>query len=116
MFPEVWRDRSRFRRLLAALRDYGVNALLTESDSYEEAAIDAAHVADFRVYAGVACFSENEWLLILSGVLAIAFGVLMIAQPAAAALAVIWMIGIFALLFGSMIALALKLKKFKRPS
>ena len=59
MFPEVWRDRSRFRRLLAALRDYGVNALLTESDSYEEAAIDAAHVADFRVYAGVACFSDH---------------------------------------------------------
>ena len=48
-----------FRRLLAALRDYGVNALLTESDSYDEAAISAAHEVGFRFYAGIACFSDH---------------------------------------------------------
>ena len=56
---------------------------------------------------------ENEWLLILGGILAIAFGVIMFTQPAAGALAAIWMIGIFALVFGiDLILLALKLRKF----
>jgi hypothetical protein len=59
VFPEAWRDRSRFRALLAAFGDYGVNALLTETDSYEEAAIDAAHEAGLRFYAGIACFSDH---------------------------------------------------------
>jgi uncharacterized membrane protein HdeD (DUF308 family) len=57
---------------------------------------------------------ENEWLLILSGVVAILFGVLMFAQPASGALAVIWMIAIFAIVFGiDLILLAFKLKGFK---
>ena len=59
VFPEVWTDRTRFRELLAALRDYGVNSLLTETDRYDEAAIDAAHEAGLRSYAGIACFSDH---------------------------------------------------------
>ncbi len=55
---------------------------------------------------------EGEWLLILSGALSIAFGMLMVAQPAASALAVVWLIGAFAILFGiNHIGLALKLKR-----
>jgi uncharacterized membrane protein HdeD (DUF308 family) len=57
---------------------------------------------------------EGEWLLILSGVLAVLFGVLMFLQPAAGALAVIWMIATFAIVFGiDLIWLAFKLKGFK---
>jgi uncharacterized membrane protein HdeD (DUF308 family) len=57
---------------------------------------------------------ENEWLLILSGILSIAFGVIMVTRPATGALAVIWMIAVFAILFGvSNVALALKVKRFK---
>ena len=57
---------------------------------------------------------EGEWLLILSGALAILFGVLMFFQPAAGALAVIWMIATFAIIFGiDLIWLAFKLKGFK---
>ena len=58
---------------------------------------------------------ENEWWLILSGLLSIAFGVLMIARPGAGALAVIWTIAWYAIFFGCLlIGLAFRLKKFKR--
>jgi uncharacterized membrane protein HdeD (DUF308 family) len=59
----------------------------------------------------------DEWLLGLSGVLSVAFGVLMFAQPGAGALAVVWLIGWFAILAGCVyIALAFQLKKYKRPA
>jgi len=60
---------------------------------------------------------EGEWLLGLSGVLWVAFGVIMFAQPGAGALALIWWIGSFAILAGCVyIALAFQLKKYKRPA
>jgi len=42
----------------------------------------------------------NAWLLILSGVVSIIFGALLIAQPGAGAIAVVWLLGAYALLFG----------------
>lgn len=58
---------------------------------------------------------EGEWFLIASGVVAIIFGVLMFTRPASAALAVVWMIATFAIIFGiDMILLAFKLKGYKR--
>ena len=60
---------------------------------------------------------EGEWLLGLSGLLSVAFGVIMFAQPGAGALAVVWLIGWFAILAGCVyIALAVQLKKHKRPA
>lgn len=60
---------------------------------------------------------EHEWLLILNGVLSIAFGVIMMAQPGAGALGFVWMIAWYAIVFGSLyIALAFKLKQYKQPS
>ena len=60
---------------------------------------------------------EGEWLLALSGALSVAFGVIMFAQPGAGALAVVWLIGWFAILAGCVyIALAFQLKKHKRPA
>jgi uncharacterized membrane protein HdeD (DUF308 family) len=60
---------------------------------------------------------EGEWLLGLTGVLSIAFGVVLLAQPAAGALAVAWLIGAFAVLIGvSLMALAFRVKQFKRPT
>ena len=60
---------------------------------------------------------EGEWLLALNGVLSIGFGVIMFVQPAAGALAVVWMIGWFAIFAGcSYIALAFRLKQYKRPA
>jgi uncharacterized membrane protein HdeD (DUF308 family) len=42
----------------------------------------------------------NEWLLILSGVVSIIFGALLIAQPGAGAISIVWLLGAYALLFG----------------
>jgi uncharacterized membrane protein HdeD (DUF308 family) len=58
---------------------------------------------------------DNDWWLILSGLLSIAFGAVLIAWPSTGALALIWTIAWFALFFGCMfIGLAFELKKFKR--
>jgi uncharacterized membrane protein HdeD (DUF308 family) len=43
---------------------------------------------------------ENEWLYILGGIASIAFGILIFRNVAAGALAVIWTIGVYAILFG----------------
>jgi uncharacterized membrane protein HdeD (DUF308 family) len=60
---------------------------------------------------------EGEWLLILSGLLSIAFGVALVFQPAAGALAVVWLIGWFAILEGChYIALAFRLRKHRHSA
>jgi uncharacterized membrane protein HdeD (DUF308 family) len=60
---------------------------------------------------------EGEWLLALSGVLLIAFGVTLFAQPAAGALALVWLIGAFAVLIGlAEVAFAFRVKQFKRSA
>lgn len=43
---------------------------------------------------------ENEWWLGLAGVASVIFGILLFLQPAAGALAVVWLIGGYAILFG----------------
>ena len=54
---------------------------------------------------------EGEWLLALSGVLSVIFGVLMLWNPGAGALAVIWVIAAYAIVFGVLlIALGVRLK------
>jgi uncharacterized membrane protein HdeD (DUF308 family) len=42
----------------------------------------------------------NDWLMMLSGVVSIIFGILLIAQPGAGEIAIVWLIGAYALLFG----------------
>src|SRR5258707_1554929 len=42
---------------------------------------------------------QGEWLLVLDGILSVAFGILLVARPAAGALAVLWLIGIYAIAF-----------------
>jgi uncharacterized membrane protein HdeD (DUF308 family) len=57
---------------------------------------------------------NNEWLLILAGLLSVAFGVLLILMPAAGALALIWWIGIWALIFGILLmVLAFRMRNWK---
>lgn len=53
----------------------------------------------------------NEWLLILSGVVSIIFGALLIAQPGAGAISIVWLLGAYALLFGILtLMLALRVR------
>jgi uncharacterized membrane protein HdeD (DUF308 family) len=59
---------------------------------------------------------NNEWLLMLGGLLSIAFGVLLVLYPAAAGLALIWMIGSYEVVFGALlIALGFRLKNHELP-
>ena len=55
---------------------------------------------------------DNEWLLILGGVISVLFGVGMMLAPGAGALALVWVIGTYAVIMGVVfVALALRLKK-----
>lgn len=55
---------------------------------------------------------EGEWLLGIAGALSILFGGLLLANPATGALAVLWIIGAYAIVFGILfITLGVKLRK-----
>jgi uncharacterized membrane protein HdeD (DUF308 family) len=43
---------------------------------------------------------DGEWLLIASGVLSVLFGVILVVQPKVGAVALVWVIGAYAILYG----------------
>lgn len=54
----------------------------------------------------------HEWSLALAGVLSVLLGVIMLIQPSAGALALLWWIGSFAILFGLLLmALSFRIRK-----
>ena len=58
---------------------------------------------------------KGEWLMILSGLVSVAFGVLLFLQPGAGALAVAWIIAAYAFILGVlMVLLAFKVRKLGR--
>jgi hypothetical protein len=59
VFPNFWENSRRANSNLAHLRDCGVNAIMTESDTYELSTLDATHEAGLRFFASVACFSDH---------------------------------------------------------
>jgi uncharacterized membrane protein HdeD (DUF308 family) len=55
---------------------------------------------------------DNEWLLILGGIISVLFGVGMMLAPGAGALALVWVIGAYSVVLGVIfVALAFRLKK-----
>lgn len=47
----------------------------------------------------------GEWLLILSGIISVIFGIMLIAWPGAGLVALTWMVGIYAIFFGLLITI-----------
>ena len=61
--------------------------------------------------------AHGEWLLILNGVLSILFGLLTIVWPGAGLITLLWMIGIYAVVFGAaLLVLAFRLRALHRIS
>ena len=55
---------------------------------------------------------DNEWLLILGGIISVLFGIGVMLAPGAGALALVWVIGTYAVIIGVLlVALAFRLKK-----
>jgi len=56
---------------------------------------------------------ENEWLLIINGVLSVLLGVALFVMPGAGAVALIWLIGSYAIIYGIlMVSFAVRLRKY----
>ena len=56
---------------------------------------------------------KDEWVLILAGLASVAFGVILIARPEPGALAVLWLIGGYAIVFGVLVVIfAFKIRSF----
>ena len=65
----------------------------------------------FEVVAGFELPISRDWLLALAGVISIVFGVLVFVNPGSGALAVVGLIGIYALVFGvTLLVLGIRLR------
>lgn len=68
----------------------------------------------FEIVAGIRLRQqiEGEWIYIVSGVISVIFGIMLFVWPVSGALAVIWIIGFFSILFGlAMIVASLRLRR-----
>jgi uncharacterized membrane protein HdeD (DUF308 family) len=70
----------------------------------------------FEIVGAVAVRKEidNEWMLIFGGALSVLFGLVAVIAPGAGALALLWLIAVYAILSGAMlIAFALRLRNVR---
>ncbi|HWA15974.1 MAG TPA: DUF308 domain-containing protein, partial [Gemmatimonadales bacterium] len=57
----------------------------------------------------------NEWMLIFAGALSVVAGILLVTSPIIGALALIWVVAVWAMAFGLlMIGLAVRVRSHKR--
>ncbi len=65
----------------------------------------------FEVVAGFELPVERDWLLVIAGIASIIFGVLLFINPVSGGLAIAWLIGIYALVFGvTMLVFGIRLR------
>jgi uncharacterized membrane protein HdeD (DUF308 family) len=65
----------------------------------------------FEVVAGFELPIERDWLLVIAGIASILFGVLLFINPVSGGLAIAWLIGIYALVFGvTMLVFGIRLR------
>lgn len=77
----------------------------------------AVAIGIFQILAAVRLRKQiqGEWLHALSGLVSVLFGIAVLMQPGAGAMALVWMIGFFAILFGVLlIAMAFRLRSVRR--
>ena len=80
-------------------------------------AIWAILVGVLQIWGAIQLRKEisDEWMLILSGLISIAFGALLIWRPAAGALSLIWVIGFYAIFAGILyVALSFRVRSLRR--
>ncbi|WP_094814580.1 HdeD family acid-resistance protein [Bordetella genomosp. 12] len=68
----------------------------------------------FQIIAAIRFRKEmqNEWLHGLSGLISLLFGLMLVVQPGAGALALVWVIGVYAVFFGILLlVLAVRMKR-----
>jgi uncharacterized membrane protein HdeD (DUF308 family) len=71
----------------------------------------------FEIMAGFELPVSKDWLLALSGLASVVFGVLVFFYPASGALAIVWLIGIYGVLYGVvMVILAVRLRSLGRAA
>jgi uncharacterized membrane protein HdeD (DUF308 family) len=59
---------------------------------------------------------RGEWLLALGGILSVAFGIFLAVRPGEGAIAVVWVIGLYAIVFGALVVLGARLRQLRRRS
>lgn len=60
---------------------------------------------------------EGEWLFVLAGAASVLFGLILVARPGTGALAVLWLIGTYALVFGVLLViLAFRVRSFPQAA
>jgi uncharacterized membrane protein HdeD (DUF308 family) len=67
-----------------------------------------------EIWAAVQLRKEirGEWILALTGIMSTLIGIILFTNPGAGALAVVWMIGIYAVIFGALLTfLGFKFRK-----
>lgn len=58
---------------------------------------------------------EGEWLLIISGLISLLFGIFVFARPLTGAVAIAWLIGLYAIVFGVLgIVLSFRIKSWQK--
>lgn len=71
----------------------------------------------FEVIAGFELPIKRDWLLVIAGIASMVFGVLVFVYPVGGALAITWLIGVYALVFGgSMFVFGLRLRGLRGSS
>lgn len=70
-----------------------------------------------EMMAGFELPVSRDWLLVLAGVLSVVFGVLVLFNPASGAVAIVWLIGFYVLLFGvTLVVFAIRLRSLGNVS
>lgn len=77
-------------------------------------ALWAILIGVFQIIAGFELPIKRDWMLVIAGIASIVFGVLVLVYPVSGALAITWIIAVYALVFGiSMVVFGFRLRSMR---